>query len=81
MSTPPDSVLNAIEEHHDATAAAQVKFRGDVSKLEKSFAELGNPFLDNSQDLVSLGTNIVMDETNTQNLFKIEEGGQDILLF
>ena len=63
--------IEEIEEHHDSNAVSQVKFQ-----LEKVFIELGNPFIDNSKDLKSLGTNIVMDESNTENLFKVEAAGQ-----
>ena len=68
--------VEEIEEHHDSNAASQVKFQQDVNQLEKAFTELGNPFVDNSKDLISLGTNIVMDESNTENLFKVEAAGQ-----
>ena len=52
--------MNQIQEHHDANKSAQNNFRDDVSKLENAFNEFGNPFEDNSQDLISLGTNIIM---------------------
>ena len=68
--------VEEIEEHQDSNAASQVKFQQDVNQLEKAFTELGNPFVDNSKDLISLGTNIVMDESNTENLFKVEAAGQ-----
>ena len=46
-----------VQEHHDSNEAFQVKFFNDVLQLKKAFKEFGNPFSDNSSDLISFGTN------------------------
>lgn len=71
---------SSTKEHHDANKTSQKNFREDINKLVKAFNEFGNPFEDNSQDLVSIGTNIIMDKANTENLFKVESAGEQQFL-
>ena len=59
--------IEEIEEHHDSNAVSQVKFQQDA------FTELGNPCVDNSKDLKSLGTNIVMDEKTPKTYSKLKQ--------
>ena len=50
------------------------KFYNDVISLKNAFEEFGNPFCDNSNNLISIGTNIVIDKENVKNLYTVKTG-------
>lgn len=58
-STADVEMPSSNKEHHNANKTSQKTFREDIDKLEKAFTEFGNPFEDDSEDLVSFGTNLV----------------------
>lgn len=63
-------------QHHEQTPATQTTFARDVLNVVASFEELGNPFTEESKDLIAVHTKDVVDETvvNTvQNVVKIGE--------
>ena len=47
--------------HHEQTKSTQVTFGQHVSKLVEVMEEMGNPFLEETTDLLSLGTRYIMD--------------------
>ena len=57
--------------HHEQTPAIQSSFMKDVKSLIKSFEESGNPFLDESEELMAIHTKDVMDPS-------IVKSGQDV---
>ena len=65
--------VEEIEERHDSNAASQVKFQQDVNQLEKAFTELGNPFVDNSKDLISLGTTLLWTRATPKTYSKLKQ--------
>ena len=59
--------------HHDDTPSAQKKFLEDVKEMTKTIEDFGNPFLEESKELVSLDSNMVSDKTN---LYEFETKGE-----
>ncbi|KAG0723835.1 hypothetical protein GWK47_005388 [Chionoecetes opilio] len=47
--------------HHDQKPGVQAAFMKDVRALIAVFEEMGNPFLENTQDLLVLDTRDIMD--------------------
>ena len=63
-------------QHHEQTPATQTAFARDVLNVVASFEELGNPFPEESEDLIAVHRKDAVDETvvNTvQNVLKIGE--------
>ncbi len=64
--------------HHDQTSSVQASFAKDVHSLVSTFEDLGNPFEEESTDLLVLDTKEIADLTpvikTVQNVKKI---GQD----
>ena len=63
---------NDVQEHHDSNDASQVKFFKDILQLKKTFEEFSNPFVDNSSDIISFGTNILANKEQIKCLHKIK---------
>ena len=63
---------NDVQEHHDSNDASQVKFFKDILQLKKTFEEFSNPFVDNSSDIISFGTNILANKEQIKCLYKIK---------
>ena len=59
--------------HHDETPSKQKKFLEDVKEMTKTIEDFGNPFLEESKELVSLDSNMVSDKTN---LYEFETKGE-----
>ncbi|GFO47369.1 hypothetical protein PoB_007387400 [Plakobranchus ocellatus] len=63
--------------HHEHTASAQVKFSKEVGALIQVFEEMGNPFMEESEDLLVLDSREIADPAIVQSVRSIEKTGQD----
>jgi len=62
---------------HDARPAVQVEFMKDVRAMKAVIKLLGNPFMENSEDLMVLDTTDVMDVAITDTVRRIEALGRE----
>ena len=67
---------NVAAEHHDSSQSAQVKFSKDVKLLLSTFKVLGNPFLEDSNDLYALDAKLVASQDAVKNLHQIHDIGK-----
>ena len=63
--------------HHEHTASAQVKFANEVSALVQVVEDMGNPFMEESDDLLVLDSRDVADPAIVQTVRILEKTGQD----
>ena len=63
--------------HHEQTRFAQKAFARDVKALTSVIQEMGNPFCENSTDLLVLDSRDLTDAAVIDTVRKIEELGQD----
>ena len=63
--------------HHEQSSASQVRFTTHVQSLVSTIEELGNPFEEESTDLISLVSKDVADPAMKASLNKIEEIGKN----
>ncbi|XP_041473700.1 uncharacterized protein LOC121422610 [Lytechinus variegatus] len=68
---------NRRHRHHDQTPGVQVSFMKEVRALTKVFQEMGNPFLEETQDLMVLDTGDIMETTVTETVRKVESLGEE----
>ena len=66
-----------VREYHDSNASAQRHFTSDLKAMYDALAELGNPFIDDSVDLFTLGTKIVPGTEAIKHLYAVETIGQE----
>lgn len=62
--------------HHEQTSSVQVTFQNQVKSLCSVLEEMINPFLEQSEDLLVLGTRDITDSSVVQTVRKIEEIGK-----
>ena len=62
--------------HHEQNINTQNTFAKDVNALVDTFEEMGNPFLENNGDLLTLDTKIIMSKEVIQTVNTIEKKGQ-----
>ncbi|GFN83886.1 hypothetical protein PoB_001039200 [Plakobranchus ocellatus] len=58
--------------HHEHTASAQVKLSKEVGALVQVFEEMGNPFMEESEDLLVLDSRDIADPAIVQSVRSIE---------
>ena len=63
--------------HHDEGLSTQKTFKLHVLSLIEAIKDMGNPFLDQSEDLVMLDTGNVLDESVVETVRTIEELGKE----
>ena len=63
--------------HHDQKPGVQAAFMKDVRALIALFQEMGNPFLENTQDLLVLDTRDIMETPVAETVRKIESFGEE----
>ena len=63
--------------HHEHTASAQVKFATEVGALVQVLEDMGNPFMEESEDLLVHDSRDVADPAIVQTVREIEKTGQD----
>lgn len=61
--------------HHEETKGTQCSFKKDVKNLVAVFEEFGNPFMEQSNDLLVLDSNEIMDSEVVQTVREIENLG------
>ena len=62
--------------HHDQKPGVQAAFMKDVRTLIAVFQEMGNPFLENTQDLLVLDTRDIMETPVAETVRRIESLGE-----
>lgn len=78
-----DSACTSIKDtgepgpHHTQLPGVQQKFKKDVKSLTSVFEELGNPFLEESQELLVLDTKDIMDQSVVNTVNRVVELGQE----
>ena len=67
------SVQETVRHHHEDTNAFQKKFVEDVVKLKSVMTEFGNPFLEESGDLIALITGLIAPKEAALNVLTMEK--------
>lgn len=73
----PAGVGDTGSRHHDQQPGVQAVFLKDVKALVAVLEEMGNPFLERSQDLLVLDTRDIMDRQVAETVRKIETLGEE----
>ena len=66
--------------HHEQNLITQNKFAKDVNASVKTFEELGNPFLEDKGELLTLDTKKIMSKEVIQTVYTIEENGKNNII-
>lgn len=66
-----------IRHHHDQSPSVQVKFARDVQSLVQVFQELGNPFEEESRDIIVLDSKEIADPCAVKTVQNVHQIGQD----
>ena len=61
--------------HHEDTRSLQSLFYRDVASLTRTIEEMGNPFMEETDDLLALDTKQIMSSDALARLLKVEEVG------
>ena len=64
-------------QHHDQTKSTQVTFAQHVKCLVGVMEEMGNPFLEESKDLLRLNTRDIVDEAVASSICQATERGKE----
>ena len=64
--------VTANQQHHDQQPGVQKNFLKDVTSLVTVIDDMGNPFLEESHDLLVLGTKIIVDASVVETVRKIK---------
>ena len=72
-----DDASNTGHYHHDQQPAVQTAFLKEVRALVTVLEEMGNPFLERSQDLLVIDTRDIMDTQVTETVRRIEALGEE----
>ena len=68
------------QHHHDQQPGVQAAFLRDVTALLKVLEEMGNPFLEQSQDLLVIDTSDITDPQVAETVRRIETLGEEQLV-
>jgi len=71
------SVDDTRNRHHEQHLGVQAAFLKDVRSFTAVLDEMGNPFLEESQDLLVLDTKDIMDASVAETVRKVESLGED----
>ena len=63
--------------HHEQTSSLQKAFVKDVKSLVATLEEMGNPFIEDSGDLLTIDTKIIKSKEISQMLYTIENKGEE----
>ena len=72
-----NSTGKANARHHEHKKSAQVSFANEVRALVQVIKDLGNPFLEDSGDILVLDTKGILDQAVAKTFREIEKLGQD----
>ena len=64
---------NISDRHHEQTPSVQTTFANHVTSLVSTMEDMGNPFLEDSDDLLVLDTKAIMDAAVVQTVYGIED--------
>ncbi len=64
--------------HHEEAQPLQIRFLRDVKALSAVLREQGNSFLDNSKELVTLGSRDVIEHQVSLSLIQFHDDGRDL---
>ena len=64
-----------VTRHHEQTPHHQAAFAKDVNSLLATFSELGNPFLECSEELLTLDTKAIMNESAVKSILSAKQLG------
>lgn len=62
--------------HHEQVPSTQAAFQKHVRDLRNVITEMGDPFMEDSSDLITLDTKNIMDDTAVDRLHSIQDIGQ-----
>ena len=68
--------MNTVTRHHEQTKSIQVTFAQHVKSMVEVIEEMGNPFVEESKDLLRLDTRDIIDPAVADYLRQAEEIGQ-----
>ena len=71
------SSVKQTSEQHEQNQATQIKFAEKVSSLRVTIMEYGNPFLEDSQDLLNLDSRGVLDPAIAASIKKAHSVGKE----
>ena len=71
------SVTKEDRRHHDQVPSVQVLFKKDVASLVSAFEEVGNPFEEDSKDLIALDSKVIVSNAVTQTVKNAVAIGQE----
>ncbi|KAK6178301.1 hypothetical protein SNE40_013102 [Patella caerulea] len=60
--------VTCLDRHHEQTKSVQEKFVHDIRSLVTTNEEMGNPFMEESMDLLNLNSKVVMPEKVVKDL-------------
>ena len=63
--------------HHDEGLSTQKTFKLNVLSLVQAIKDMGNPFLNQSEEILTLDTGNVLDESVVDTVHTIEELGKE----
>ena len=69
--------IHSLTSHHDQSHNSQITFKKDVEALVNAFCDLGNPFLVDSGDLMTLDPKDIMDEEVAKSIRNAHNIGQE----
>ena len=70
-----EASLSEQTKHHEQTPSAQKWFSKNVNDLVSVFQEAGNPFLEESKDLIALDSKNIPNQNAVDNIRKVAESG------
>ena len=71
------SVIKEDQHHHKQVPGVQESFKKDVTSLVSAFEEAGNPFEEDSKDLFSQDSNVIVNNSVVQTVKNVVAIGQE----
>lgn len=71
-----ETTRTSSTKHHDQTHTVQKQFASHVNSMVSTFQDLGNPFMEDSNDLIQIDTKEVMNEKAVRSVRTIESVGK-----
>lgn len=65
------------EKHHEQSYGHQVAFKKDVQSVIESFEELGNPYMEEGEDLLAVDTKVIMNNDVVEAVKNVVKIGQE----
>ena len=71
-----NSISQISKRHHEQNHAFQNTFSNDVSSLVSTIEAMGNPFVEDSEELLTLDTKMIKSKEVIKTIYAVEEIGQ-----